>query len=92
MDIDIETLFRNAVEQAVEKVFTQRLPDILSSYLPQTVEAPVDARAMSAYLDVSPQTLRKYREQGKIPFIKVGKSHRYVKSSVVEALTKKGLI
>jgi hypothetical protein len=90
--MDIETLIQKAVEQGIEKVLSQRLPEILSSYLPQTNEAPIDGSALSAFVGVSTQTIRKYREQNKIPYIKVGKSYRYIKSNVVEALTKQGVI
>jgi excisionase family DNA binding protein len=79
-------------KEDIREVLRQELPGILAALLPHKEEEPVDLATISTYLGLSPQTITRYRIQGKIPYIKVGKSYRYIKSDVVKALTKYGLI
>jgi excisionase family DNA binding protein len=89
--MDIETLIERAVEKGIALALEQRLPALIAALNP-TKENPITADEMCRFAGISYPTLKKYREQGKLPFIKIGKSYRYVKSDVVSALTNQGVI
>lgn len=79
-------------KEDIREVLKQELPGILAVLLPRKEEEPINAAAVSSHFGISTQTIRKYRNQGKLPYLKIGKSYRYVKSEVKEALTKQGVI
>ncbi len=76
----------------IREVLKQELPKILAALLPKQDEVPVTGKEICTYSNISRSTLEKYREQGKIPYLKLGRSYRYIKSEVIEALTKHGVI
>jgi excisionase family DNA binding protein len=89
--MDIETIIEKAVERGVAYAFEHKLPAILAALLPNN-EAPITANEICRFAGISQPTLKKYREQGKLPFIKLGKSYRYIKTDVIVALTRNGVI
>jgi excisionase family DNA binding protein len=79
-------------KEDIRQVLQQELPAILSALLPKPDEAPVTEKVIRAYFGLSAPTIQKYRDQGKIPYIRIGKSYRYIKSDVKKSLTNHGLI
>lgn len=79
-------------KEDIRELFREELPQILADLLPKPDEAPITAKELCRYFGISHVTLTKYRDLGKIPYIKIGKSFRYIRSDVKEALTKIGLV
>lgn len=64
----------------------------ISSNQPPVQTAPeelVSHQEMCHFLNTSTTTLRKRRDNGEIPFRRIGKQYRYSKSEVSEAIKKK---
>lgn len=79
-------------KEDIRSILRQELPNILLPLLPKQDNKPVTGQEICEHFGICHVSLRKYRNQGKLPFIKIGKSYRYIKPEVREALTKNGVI
>lgn len=80
----IELLTKDDIREVLKEV----LPGILAQLLPQADEQPVTAEEICHYFNISRPTLSRYRDQGRIDYIKIGRQYRYLKSKVKAALVK----
>lgn len=82
--IDLDE-FLNEVRQVIK----EELSILRNSLSTDLLEEPITQKQLSEFLGVSVQTLIRWRQKGKIPFIEVGSAIRYDKSKVIKALEKK---
>lgn len=77
---EVKQLFK----ESLESFFNENNIDTSSEKKIKT--KPFTEPEAAEYLSVSPQTLKRWREKGKIPFIKIGASIRYDLDEVIKAL------
>lgn len=53
---------------------------------PVIIEKPVSTKEICDFLSITEPTLIRWRNKGKIPFIKIGSNIRYNKAEVIKAL------
>lgn len=54
-------------------------------------QRPITQKEMKSFLNISESSLIKLRKSGKIPFLEVGGRVLYIKSDVIQALTKNNI-
>ena len=74
------------VSNILEKVSS--LEQLLSSpgNLPGPIEKPVSTKEICDFLSITEPTLIRWRNKGKIPFLKIGTNIRYDKAAVLKAI------
>jgi predicted DNA-binding transcriptional regulator AlpA len=80
---DLQAILSIAISKAFNDLGTQ--PNINTS----TPTKLIDSKELILKLGISAPTLFRWRQKGKIPFLKVGKSIKYIWVEVIEALETK---
>jgi excisionase family DNA binding protein len=78
---ELQALIDSSVKQAFEKLSPNFKRD-------ETNDTPVSTKEICKFLNITEPTLIRWRQKGKIPFLRIGGRLMYQKSAVVEALSK----